>query len=35
VAMGPPDFPDVGRIALLKDPQGAHFYLIKLTGPSH
>jgi uncharacterized protein len=35
VAMGPQDFPDVGRIALLKDPQGAHFYLIKLTGPSH
>ena len=29
VSMGPQDFPGVGRIALLNDPQGAHFYVIK------
>jgi len=35
VTMGPQDFPGVGRLALLKDPQGAHFYVIKLTGLGH
>jgi predicted enzyme related to lactoylglutathione lyase len=35
LAMGPQDFPGVGRIALLKDAQGAHFYVIKLTGQGH
>ena len=35
VSMGPQDFPGVGRIALLNDPQGAHFYVIKLTGLGH
>jgi len=35
VAMGPQDFPGVGRIALLHDPQGAQFYVIKLTGVGH
>lgn len=30
VYMGPIDFPDVGRFALLADPQGATFYVIKL-----
>jgi predicted enzyme related to lactoylglutathione lyase len=35
LAMGPQDFPGVGRIALLHDPQGAAFYLIKLTGLGH
>ncbi len=35
VAMGPQDFPGVGRIALLKDPQGAYFYMIRLTGRGH
>ena len=33
--MGPQDYPGVGRIALLDDPQGASFYLIKLTGLGH
>lgn len=33
--MGPQDFPGVGRIALLSDPQGAPFYVIKLTGLGH
>ena len=33
VEMGPQDFPGVGRLALLGDPQGARFYVIKLTGP--
>jgi predicted enzyme related to lactoylglutathione lyase len=33
VTMPARDFPGVGRIALLKDPQGAHFYVIRLTGP--
>jgi uncharacterized protein len=27
------DFPGVGRIAMLKDPQGAAFYVLRLTGP--
>jgi predicted enzyme related to lactoylglutathione lyase len=35
VTMGPQDFPGVGRIALLNDPQGASFYMIKLTGIGH
>jgi len=35
VTMGPQDFPGVGRIALLSDPQGASFYVIKLTGLGH
>ena len=35
VEMGPQDFPGVGRIAMLSDPQGAHFYVIKLTGQGH
>jgi predicted enzyme related to lactoylglutathione lyase len=35
VAMGPQDFPGVGRIALLNDPQGAPFYVIRLTGVGH
>jgi uncharacterized protein len=35
VEMGPQDFPGVGRIALLSDPQGARFYVIKLTGVGH
>jgi uncharacterized protein len=35
VMMGPQDFPGVGRMALLNDPQGAAFYLIKLTGVGH
>jgi len=35
VTMGPQDFPGVGRLALLKDPQGAAFYVIKLTGIGH
>ena len=30
VYMGPMDFPDVGRFALIADPQGATFYVIKL-----
>lgn len=33
--MGPQDFPGVGRLALLSDPQGARFYVIKLTGVGH
>jgi len=35
LAMGPQDFPGVGRIGLLHDPQGAAFYVIKLTGLGH
>jgi predicted enzyme related to lactoylglutathione lyase len=35
VTMGPQDFPGVGRIALLNDPQGAAFYVIRLTGVGH
>ena len=33
VAMPARDFPGVGRVALLRDPQGAAFYAIRLTGP--
>ena len=33
VVMPARDFPGVGRIAMLKDPQGAAFYVIQLTGP--
>jgi predicted enzyme related to lactoylglutathione lyase len=33
--MGPQDFPGVGRLALLNDPQGAAFYVIKLSGLGH
>jgi hypothetical protein len=35
VTMAPQDFPGVGRIALLRDAQGAAFYVIKLTGQGH
>jgi predicted enzyme related to lactoylglutathione lyase len=35
VTMEPQDFPGVGRIALLNDPQGAAFYVIQLTGVGH
>ena len=35
VTMGPQDFPGVGRLALLNDPQGAAFYVIKLSGLGH
>jgi predicted enzyme related to lactoylglutathione lyase len=35
VTLGPQDFPGVGRIALVSDPQGASFYVIKLTGLGH
>jgi predicted enzyme related to lactoylglutathione lyase len=35
VTMGPQDFPGVGRLALLDDPQGASFYVIQLTGAGH
>jgi len=35
VTMGPQDFPGVGRIALISDPQGASFYVVKLTGLGH
>jgi predicted enzyme related to lactoylglutathione lyase len=30
--MQPMDIPDVGRFALLQDPQGAHFFI--MTAPS-
>jgi hypothetical protein len=33
--MDPRDIPGVGRIAMLKDPQGASFYVIRLTGQGH
>ena len=33
--MGPMDFPGVGRFALLSDPQGAMFYVIKLQLEQH
>jgi uncharacterized protein len=32
VTTAPRDFPGVGRLALLSDPQGASFYVIQLTG---
>ncbi|MFN7923639.1 MAG: VOC family protein [Bryobacteraceae bacterium] len=32
---GPHDIPNVGRFALIRDPQGAHFYTIKLTHHTH
>jgi hypothetical protein len=32
---GQQDLPDVGRIALLKDPWGASFYVIELTAAGH
>jgi uncharacterized protein len=35
VMMGPQDIPEVGRFVLLRDPQGAAFYIIKLTGRGH
>lgn len=35
VHMGPVDFPHVGRFALLADPQGASFYIIKLELREH
>jgi predicted enzyme related to lactoylglutathione lyase len=35
VTMGPQDMPGVGRLAMLHDPQGAAFYVIKLTGAGH
>jgi predicted enzyme related to lactoylglutathione lyase len=31
--MPPDDIPDIGRIALLRDPQGATFYVIRLAQP--
>ena len=35
VHMGPTDFPHVGRFALVADPQGATFYIIKLELREH
>jgi uncharacterized protein len=35
IAMAPRDFPGVGRMALLNDPQGAAFYVIHLSGEGH
>ena len=31
--MPPMDIPNVGRFAVIQDPQGAAFAIIKLTGP--
>jgi predicted enzyme related to lactoylglutathione lyase len=33
--MGPQDVPDVGRFVMLRDPQGAVFYVFQLTGQGH
>lgn len=33
VIVAPTDIPDVGRFAVLRDPQGAVFAIVKLTGP--
>jgi hypothetical protein len=35
VMMGPQDVPDVGRFVMLRDPQGAVFYVFQLTGQGH
>ena len=35
VHMGPMDFPNVGRFALLADPQGASFYVIRMNDDHH
>jgi uncharacterized protein len=35
LTMGPQDVPNVGRFALMRDPQEAAFYLFKLTGVGH
>lgn len=34
VKHGPFDAPNVGRIAVVADPQGAHFYIMKFANPS-
>ena len=33
--MGPMDIPNVGRIAMMSDPQGAPFYVMKPTSPAN
>ncbi len=33
IILPPMDIPDVGRFAVIQDPQGAHFGIIKLTNP--
>jgi len=33
IAVEPMDIPPVGRFAVIQDPQGAHFYIIKLNNP--
>ena len=33
VHVGPQDIPDIGRFAMLEDPQGAHFAVVRLTMP--
>lgn len=33
IAVPPTDIPPIGRFAVISDPQGAHFYIIKLNNP--